>query len=100
MINIKELKELYSKAKKNFEEDTDNQDQIYDFEEELNIALEIAVTNNEIAALKNLKTELQDFKDEHNFFDQEAELDMMFPNRHEEGFDDDDMSYDSVFGGE
>lgn len=27
-------------------------------------------------------------------------LDMMFPDRHDEDFDEDSMSYDSVFGGD
>jgi len=31
-------------------------------------------------------------------YDEDAELDMMFPNRHDENFDEDSMSYDSVFG--
>jgi len=98
MINIEELKETLSKAKEAFEKDMDNQDQIYDIEEELNRAIEFAETNKEMAALESLKLELQDFKDEHGFYDEEAELDMMFPNRHDEDFDEDDMSYDSVFG--
>ena len=39
-------------------------------------------------------------KEENDFFDPEAELDMMFPDRHEDGFDEDSMSHDSVFGGD
>lgn len=31
-------------------------------------------------------------------FDPEAELDYMFPNRHDDDFDEDSMSHDSVFG--
>ena len=37
-------------------------------------------------------------KKEFDFYDEEATLDMMFPNRHDDDFDEDDMSYDSVFG--
>ena len=45
-----------------------------------------------------LLLELKSLKKEFDFYDQEGELDMMFPNRHDEDFDDDSMSYDSVFG--
>src|SRR5690554_6474242 len=100
MINIEELKETLSKAKEAFEKDVNNQNQIYDFEEELNYAFEEAETDKELYALAKLQNELQDFKDEHDFYDEEAELDNMFPNRHDEDFDEDDMSYDSVFGGD
>ena len=47
---------------------------------------------NEI--LKKIKR----IKAEYDFYDEEAELDMMFPDRHDEDFDNDSMPYDSVFG--
>jgi hypothetical protein len=48
----------------------------------------------------SLSERITRIKEENNFFDSEAELDRMFPDRHEPGFDEDSMSYDSVFGDE
>ena len=39
-------------------------------------------------------------KKENDFYDKETELDYMFPDRHDSDFDEDSMSYDSVFGGD
>jgi len=41
---------------------------------------------------------IKQLKDEKGFFDSEAELDRMFPDRHDDDFDEESMSYDSVFG--
>lgn len=41
---------------------------------------------------------IKQLKKENDFYDSENELDRMFPNRHDEDFDEDSMSYDSVFG--
>ena len=35
---------------------------------------------------------------EYDFYDPEAELDMMFPNRHDDDYDDDEFSLDDFFG--
>jgi len=48
--------------------------------------------------LIRLHKRIKDLKKENEFYDEDAELDNMFPNRHDEDFDDDDMSYNSVFG--
>lgn len=52
----------------------------------------------ELNALKSIIIDIKRLKNEFDFYDEETELDMMFPNRHDDDFDDDDMSYDSVFG--
>ncbi|MCB9426629.1 MAG: hypothetical protein H6584_06330 [Flavobacteriales bacterium] len=54
----------------------------------------------ELRGLKIIIKEIQRIKREHDFFDSEAELDMMFPERHDDDFDEDSMSYDSLFGGD
>lgn len=61
--------------------------------------------NADFIGLKSLKSEIDQFirdieKEDEVEFDPEAELDAMFPNRHDDDFDDDSMSYDSVFGGD
>ena len=50
--------------------------------------------------LQRLQKKVTQIKRDNDFYDQEAELDMMFPNRHDDDFDEDSMSYDSVFGGD
>lgn len=37
-------------------------------------------------------------KQEFDFYDEESELDMMFPNRHDDDFDEDEESWSNVFG--
>lgn len=62
--------------------------------------------NADFIGLKSLKSEIEKFirdiedNEEEVEFDPEAELDNMFPNRHDDDFDEDSMSYDSVFGGD
>ena len=52
----------------------------------------------ELEKLEKLKKEIEKFIKESREFDPDEELDRMFPDRHEEGFDEDSMNYDSVFG--
>ena len=37
-------------------------------------------------------------KKDNDFYDPEENLDMMFPDRYDDDFDEDSMSYDSAFG--
>ena len=51
--------------------------------------------------LNSAEEEEDDFDEEEEFdyeYDEDAILDMMFPDRHDEDFDEDNMSWDSVFG--
>jgi|SRR5574344_16725 hypothetical protein len=50
--------------------------------------------------LRKLQKTVSRIKSENDFYDKEAELDRMFPNRYDDDFDEDSMSYDSVFGGD
>jgi hypothetical protein len=43
---------------------------------------------------KNIKS----LQIEFDLYDEEGELDVMFPDRHDENFDNDSMNPDSVFG--
>ena len=52
----------------------------------------------ELDKLDKLKKEIKNFMKNSRDFDPEEELDSMFPDRHDEDFDDDSMNYDSVFG--
>jgi hypothetical protein len=48
--------------------------------------------------LQAMEDRIKDLKGKNDFYDEDAELDIMFPNRHDDDFDEDSMSYDSVFG--
>jgi hypothetical protein len=48
--------------------------------------------------LQAMEDTIKNLKGESDFYDEDAELDSMFPDRHDEDFDEDSMSYDSVFG--
>lgn len=48
--------------------------------------------------LKSLLKKINQMKIEFDFYDEEAELDRMFSDRHEADFDEDSMSYESAFG--
>lgn len=47
---------------------------------------------------KDLLKDINILKRDNNCFDAEGELDMMFPDRNDEDFDEDSTSFDSAFG--
>jgi hypothetical protein len=47
---------------------------------------------------EKLKKHIEKYVKERQAFDPDEELDRMFPDRHDDGFDEDSMNYDSVFG--
>jgi hypothetical protein len=78
---------------------TDLESAIYELEDELTINMQSCYTE-EIHLFERLQKSINRIKKENDFYDAEAELDRMFPDRHDEDFDEDSMSYDSVFGGD
>ncbi|WP_313032027.1 hypothetical protein [Soonwooa sp.] len=74
------------------------------------------INSTEMTFLTNLRMQVNELKEKNNFdyeineneyldeddlddgYDEESELDMMFPDRHDDDFDEDSMSWDSVFG--
>jgi len=73
--------------------------EVYQFEDELTNYLQTCILE-EIDLFESLQKRVNNIKKEYDFYDAEAELDMMFPDRHDEDFDEDSMSFDSVFGGD
>jgi hypothetical protein len=66
---------------------------------EEDIAYEIGGDSpNEGNQMQALLKKIKNLKKGHDFYDAEAELDNMFPNRHDDDFDEESTSYDSVFG--
>ena len=52
----------------------------------------------QFSQLEKLQKTISRIKEDNEFYDEDSVLDMMFPNRDDEDFDEDSMSYDSVFG--
>jgi len=73
--------------------------EVYQFEDELTTYLQTCILE-EIDLFESLQKRVNNIKKEYDFYDAEGELDMMFPERHDEDFDEDSMSFDSVFGGD
>ena len=96
---IEALKVRFLEIETIFEEGDDDHQLIYDLEEKIQqVSYEIDEEDEEAEQLEKFNKRVQEFKKENEFYDAEEELDRMFPDRHEEGFDNDSMSYDSVFG--
>ena len=71
---------------------------VYQLEEKTLDNRDEAIDEGLYREVDNLLNGISELKKENNFFDAEDELDRMFPNRNDEDFDDEDMSYDNVFG--
>ncbi|QNM84586.1 hypothetical protein H9W90_10295 [Polaribacter pectinis] len=100
MMNIvKELKAKFLELEETFEYGKNQEQLVYDLEEEIQNAHREAYEDSDLMALDKLNKKLKAFKRDNDFYDAEGELDRMFPDRHDEGFDEDSMNYDSVFGG-
>lgn len=110
MEEINELRELFHHIYEELSNDNyEAEEQVADLEEKIDLLTdEYAYQDDydfqgerkESDALKKLKNDIQKMKREFDFYDEEAELDMMFPNRHNDDFDEDDLGFRSVFGDE
>jgi hypothetical protein len=83
----------------NFDTDKNEslESEVYELESEIDNYFDV-VEGAQFSQLEKLRKRILYIKQENNFYDAEDELDMMFPNRHADDFDEDSMSYDSVFG--
>ena len=81
----------------NTEEIESLESEVYELESEIDNYLDIA-QESQLSQLQKLKKRILLIKKENDFYDAEGELEMMFPNRYDNDFDEDSMSYDSVFG--
>lgn len=79
------------------------EERVLDLEEEIKAGSEQCF-KEEVEDYKKLQKRVNAIKKEHDIYkneaeyDEEAELDMMFPDRHDEDFDPDSISPNSVFG--
>ena len=86
-----------------YREELDNenyevQEDVLDLEMKLNEEIQLRYDAEEAAPYEKVLRELKTLKEEFNFYDEEGELVMMFPDRHEDDFDEDSMSASSFFG--
>jgi hypothetical protein len=112
-LQIEEIKPQFE-DNKNYDELENLENTVYELEERIKEYLEIldnhlsserimnfpdkeAKLERQYNQLKKLYIKLSIIKSENDFYDEEAELDMMFPNRHDDDFDKDSISYDSAF---
>lgn len=75
----------------------DLDDKICELEEQIENAYE-DIDEEGVDILRDLKKRISRIRRESGLYDEETELDMMFPDRHDEDFDEDSMSYGSIFG--
>lgn len=98
MHNYKEYKAELDKLRLDLENDNDGQSEVIYIENQIKVELENLTYKDDDQPYLELLQEIGRMKREFDFYDEEGELDMMFPDRHDEDFDEDSMSYDSVFG--
>ena len=104
MEEIELLKVRFSEIEESFENGEDDHQLVYDLEMKIQEVYheiydyEDAKQLDKLDKLNKLDEQVKAFKRHYDFYDAEAELDRMFPDRHDEDFDEDQMSWDSVFG--
>lgn len=98
-MRVKEFKDRFAEI----EEQVDETD-LTELEEKVSVLIEeisdwIGMGSpEEDTALRKLLRKINHFKKENDFYDSEAELDRMFPDSDDDDFDEESMSFDSVFG--
>lgn len=92
----KNLLDQYREQLENGNQDVEQD--VVDLQESLEREIDMIPDDRDSSNYRKVLKELKAMKREFDFYDQEGELDMMFPDRHDEDFDEDSMSYDSVFG--
>ena len=95
--------EFYQEELDRFREELENENydveqDVLDLEMQLNEEIQLRYDAEEAAPYEKVLRELKTLKEEFNFYDEEGELVMMFPDRHDDDFDEDRMSASSFYG--
>ena len=95
--------EFYQEELDRFREELENENydveqDVLDLEMQLNDEIQLRYDAEEAAPYEKVLRELKTLKEEFNFYDEEGELVMMFPDRHDDDFDEDSMSASSFYG--
>lgn len=93
MENYKNYKEQLGKFREELENGNyDIEQDVIDLQSKIEDAIEESFDDDEASPYIKLLKELKAVKKEFDFYDEEGELDMMFPNRHDDDFDEDSMN--------
>ncbi|NDP28707.1 MAG: hypothetical protein GZ087_14985 [Flavobacterium sp.] len=109
---IENLKQKFEEIKELIEnQEEDYEDKLYEIEEDVERHIDrlqshifktdsekTGLAEKELEESEKLAKKIKKLKKENNSYNEEDELDSMFPDRHDADFDEDSMSYDSVFG--
>ena len=95
--------EFYQEELDRFREELENanyevEQHVLDLEMQLNDEIERLYAEEDSEPYEKVLRELKALKEEFNFYDAEGERDMLYPNRHDEDFDEDSMSASSFYG--
>ncbi len=95
--------EFYQEELDRFREEQENENydieqDVLDLEMQLNDEIERLYAEEDSEPYEKVLRELKALKEEFNFYDAEGERDMLYPNRHDEDFDEDSMSASSFYG--
>ena len=95
--------EFYQEELDRFREELENENydveqDVLDLEMQLNDEIEWLYAEEDSEPYEKVLRELKALKEEFNFYDAEGERDMLYPNRHDEDFDEDSMSASSFYG--
>ena len=95
--------EFYQEELDRFREEQENENydieqDVLDLEMQLNDEIERLYAEEDSEPYEKVLRELKALKEEFDFYDEEGELVMMFPDRHDDDFDEDRMSASSFFG--
>ncbi|WP_294287231.1 hypothetical protein [uncultured Chryseobacterium sp.] len=93
MKNWEFYKEELDKLREELENGNyDAEQAVNELHEKIEIALEQSFDKGDKSFYEELIKEIEAMKKEFDFYDSEGELDMMFPNRADDDFDDDSMN--------
>lgn len=95
--------EFYHEELDRFREELENenydvQQEVLDMEIQIHSEIEQLYPQEDFEPYEKVLREVKALKGEFDFYDEEGELDMMFPDRHDDDFDEDSMSASSFFG--
>ena len=98
MNSFEDYKFELDRLRQELENDNDVQGEVTDLEHQIKNELEFLNYKEDDKPYLMLLKEIAGIKREFDFYDEAATLDMMFPDRHDDDFDEDSMSAGSVFG--
>ncbi len=94
IARLEEIENEFAEADYDSDDFDDLEDEVLEIEDELN---GFSYDDN-FALMSKAEKIIARIKKDNDFYDPDASLDAMFPDRYDDDFDEDLMSYDSVFG--